>query len=171
MNISLSLWDRFGQIPDPRNPSGRRYSLQSILALITVALLNGQTSLRAISIWGRTLTRKQLEKLGIRRKKSPSQTTMHYLLTRLDPSIIETSLNEWFKNAASISLPDLPKLPSLRGLKDEYRALAVLGSCCTALSRRFDRFADDLKQVDLNAGLDALRLLFGNIPSDGKAGA
>ncbi len=175
MNISPSLWDWFGQIPDPRNPSGRRYSLQSILALITVALLNGQTSLRAISIWGRTLTKNQLEHFGIRRKKSPSQTTMHYLLTRLDPAVIEASLNEWFKawfkNTASLSLPDLPRLPSLRGLTDEYRALAVLSSCCSALSRRFDRLADDLKQMDLNAGLDALRLLFDHFPTDGEANA
>ncbi|MDR2051275.1 MAG: transposase family protein [Deltaproteobacteria bacterium] len=74
-----ALWYCLGQIPDPRNPSGRRFSSQSILALIIAGLLCGKLSLRAIARWGRRLKREDLKLIGINRDKSPSQSSMHYL--------------------------------------------------------------------------------------------
>jgi hypothetical protein len=74
-----TLWDCLGQVPDPRNPSGRRFSLQSILTLIIAGLLCGKLSLRAIARWGRRLKQEDLKLIGINRDKSPSQSSMHYL--------------------------------------------------------------------------------------------
>lgn len=138
MSVNLSFWDWLGKIPDPRNPSGKRYSLQSILALIAVAMLNGQTSLRSISKWGRRLSRSQLELFNIKRGNSPSQTTMHYLLVRLDPVILERTLGVWLKGVAS-SFSNFPSLtavtPLPRDITGEYRVLQIMAECCTTLAR------------------------------------
>ncbi len=137
MSVNLSFWDWLGKIPDPRNSSGKRYSLQSILALITVAMLNGQTSLRSISRWGRRLSRRQLELFNIKRGNSPSQTTMHYLLVRLDPIILERTLSVWLKGVAS-SFSNFPPLPSVnalpRDVAGEYRVLQIMATCCATLA-------------------------------------
>ncbi len=164
MNANLSLWDWLGQIPDPRNSSGRRYSLQSILALITVGLLNGQTSLRSISRWGRKLSRCQLELFGIRRRKSPSQTTMHYLLVRLDPRDLEHALASWLKGLAAKSLPERPSLSSLEGLTEEYRVLHVLAAYCATVSRHVGRAREDFRGVDLTGKIEDLREILRRIP-------
>lgn len=137
MSVNLSFWDWLGKIPDPRNSSGKRYSLQSILALIAVAMLNGQTSLRSISKWGRHLSRSQLELFNIKRGNSPSQTTMHYLLVRLDPVVLERTLGVWLKGVTS-SLPNFPSLPSINPLTQdmtcEYRVLQIMATCCATLT-------------------------------------
>ncbi len=43
----------FSEIPDPRNPSGRRHPLSAILTLTTVAMLGGARSLEAIAQFAR----------------------------------------------------------------------------------------------------------------------
>ena len=137
MSVNLSFWDWLGKIPDPRNSSGRRYSLQSILALIAAAILNGQTSLRSISRWGRRLSRRQLELFNIKRGNAPSQTTMHYLLVRLDPVVLERTLSVWLKDVAN-SFPNFAPWPSMnalsRDMAGEYRVLQIMATCCATLA-------------------------------------
>ena len=146
MSVDLSFWDWLVKIPDPRNSSGKRYSLQSILALIAVAMLNGQTSLRSISRWGRRLSRRQLELFNIKRGNSPSQTTMHYLLVRLDPVILERTLGVWLKGVAS-NLPGFSSLPSMqtvtRDMAGEYRVLQIMATCCATLACSADKMRNE----------------------------
>ena len=57
-DAGMSLWEVFGGIPDHRDPSGQRFSLQSILAITLAAMLAGRSNLASVGRWGRKLTRK-----------------------------------------------------------------------------------------------------------------
>ena len=41
MSSSVSLWEMFAEVPDPREASGRRHPLQAVLTLTSVAILSG----------------------------------------------------------------------------------------------------------------------------------
>jgi hypothetical protein len=90
-----SIYEMLQTIPDPRSPSGKRYSLASILAIILAATLSGRTSLRSIARWAKGLSQKQLLALGITRGRAPGQSTMHNLLCLLPPEEVEKALGQW----------------------------------------------------------------------------
>lgn len=48
---SGNLLERFGLVPDPRDPRGIRHSLACILALCTAAVLAGNTSFEDVTAW------------------------------------------------------------------------------------------------------------------------
>ena len=50
MSSSVSFWETFAQVPDPRDASGRRHRLQPVLALASVTILSGARSLYAIAV-------------------------------------------------------------------------------------------------------------------------
>ncbi|MCH7871332.1 MAG: transposase family protein, partial [Planctomycetes bacterium] len=50
---SVSLFEAFGKVPDPRGAQGRRHPLPAILTLAAVAMLSGARSLYAIAQFGR----------------------------------------------------------------------------------------------------------------------
>ena len=90
-----SIYEMLQTIPDPRNPSGRRYSLASILSIILAATMSGRTSLRSIARWAKGLSQGQLLALGITRGRAPGQSTMHNLLCLLPPGDVEKALGQW----------------------------------------------------------------------------
>jgi hypothetical protein len=146
-----TLWDCLGQIPDPRNPSGRRFSLQSILSLIIAGLLCGKLSLRAIARWGRRLGREDLELIGINREKSPGQTSMHDLLTRIDVVALEKILGSWVlsltqEKGLHIALDG----KTLKGsASEEYKALHLLAAYCTNISGVLNQIGLESKEGEI----------------------
>jgi hypothetical protein len=78
-----TLWARLEALPDRRTRKGRRYSLASILTLSIAAMLCGADDLLAIHRFGRRLTPKGLEMLGIRHGKSPAHATLHYVFAAI----------------------------------------------------------------------------------------
>jgi len=87
-----SLWETFECVPDRRTKKGRRYSLASILTLSVAAMLSGANDLRAIFRWGRRLTPKSLEMLGIDRGKAPCHATYHYVFQSIAADDLERAL-------------------------------------------------------------------------------
>jgi len=160
----FTLWDWLGQIPDPRDTSGRRYSLQSILGLITAGLMSGKTSLRSISKWGRALSRSQLLRLNIRRQ-SPSQTTMHYLLIRMNPEEIEHAMRNWIEGTflEKWFTEKLSKIDMKTFFNDDYAALNVLAEYCSLISDTIQRMAQEMKSSEFTAHLAMLKDIL-NIP-------
>ncbi len=53
MSARCWLWEMFRRVPDPRGRRGRRYELQALLTLSSVAMLSGARSLFAIAQFGR----------------------------------------------------------------------------------------------------------------------
>jgi hypothetical protein len=146
-----TLWDHLSQIPDPRNPSGRRFSLQSILSLIIAGLLCGKLSVRAIARWGRRLQQEDLKIIGITRDKSPSQSSIHYLLTRIDVAAVEKVLGTWIQsltqnNNLHIALDGKTLKVSA---SQEYKALHLLAAYCTNISGVFAQIGLDSKEGEI----------------------
>jgi len=80
----MRLWECFERIEDPREASGRRYPLESVMKLLVSGLLCGRKSLAQIVLWGRSLSPKALELLGFK-NKVPCVATLSNLLRRIDP--------------------------------------------------------------------------------------
>lgn len=158
MSTSQPLWDYLGDIPDPRSASGRRYSLQSILALILVGMTCGKQSLRAIARWGRRLSPAQLQIIGIERPSSPSQATMHNLLVRLEPSLLETALGKWVQAVA----PEGQRHIAIDGktikssATEEYPALHLLSAYCTSFQGVLYQMPVSDKHNEISAAKDIL---------------
>jgi hypothetical protein len=159
---SLSLYEYFEKIPDPRRPAGTRYTLASILALIVAATLSGRTSLRAIARWGKTLTPAQLVELGIRRQRAPCQTAMHELLCRLPASEVEKALTAWINELAcaqpsrQIAL-DGKTLRASAGR--EYPALHLLAAYCPQVDGVLAQQPADGKENEITAAKAMLKTL------------
>ena len=91
----ISLYEAFGEVPDPREASGKRHPLQAILTLTCVAMLSGCRSLYAIAQFGRDRGRAFALELGFTRGQTPCCTTLHYLFARLDRSKFEAAIRKW----------------------------------------------------------------------------
>jgi hypothetical protein len=76
-----TLWVALQGIEDHRTKKGRRFPLPAIIAIALCAMLSGANDLRAIFRWGRRLSPKALQALGIdkKRKKAPCHATYHYV--------------------------------------------------------------------------------------------
>jgi hypothetical protein len=94
----LSLLERLQQLPDPRDPRGCIHPLPSILALTTVAILAGNTSLEAIAQFGRDHGPALAFALGFRRAKTPAKSTFSELFRLLDAAAFEALLAAWARD-------------------------------------------------------------------------
>ena len=92
---SLALIEVFSAIPDFRQARGKRYSLPSILALATAALLCGYRSYSAIAQWGRNYGQTLALALGFSDGKTPCAATFHTIFCHLDKDAFETHLGHW----------------------------------------------------------------------------
>ena len=151
-----SIREWFRQMSDPREPSGRRYSLQSLLELISAGVLSGNTSLRSIAKWGRELTKKQLESFQIKRI-SPSQTTLHYLLQKIDVSDLETTMRNWIKGTFFENFFEdhniKQKISTIRQNADslkEYASLKLIRAYVENASSAVKKMTEDFKKNGWN---------------------
>ncbi len=82
---TTTLFEALSSIPDHRTRKGRRYPLAAILAITIAAMLSGANDLRGVFRWGRRLSPKALQALGIdkKRKKAPCHATYHYVFKEL----------------------------------------------------------------------------------------
>jgi hypothetical protein len=165
--VRLSLWDFLGTIPDPRSSSGRRFSLQSILGIVIAGIIAGRNSIRSIARWASSLTEEELKLLCINRKKAPTQTTMHEVLTRLDPELIENAFSSWFetfldkKQLLQIAIDG----KTLKGSRtNEYPALHLLAAYCVDIYSVIRQIPVATKKNEITA---AKEILF-DMPLKGK---
>ena len=92
-----TLWPALQRAPDRRTAKGRRYSLASTVGLSFAAMQPGANDLRSISRWGRRLTSKGLEMLGIEGGRAPCHATYHHVFR----SIMAADLGRALGGAAS----------------------------------------------------------------------
>lgn len=79
--IGGTLWLALAGMLDRRTRKGRRYPLASIIVITLCAMLSGANDLRAVFRWGRRLSPKALQALGVdpKRRKAPCHATYHYV--------------------------------------------------------------------------------------------
>jgi len=94
-DASISLWECFSSVPDPRSALGKRHPLGAILTLCSVAMLCGCRSLYAIAQFGRDRGKGFATALGFTRRTTPCCTTLHYLFCALDKAAFEQALAQW----------------------------------------------------------------------------
>lgn len=97
MSAKPSLWEAFGDVPDPRGRRGRRHPLAAVLTLSSVAILSGARSLYAIAQFGRDYGADFAKELGFTRSDTPCCTTLHYLFRKLDAKGFEQALGRWLR--------------------------------------------------------------------------
>jgi hypothetical protein len=95
MATSISLWEAFGEVPDPRQASGTRFPLQAVLTLASVAMLSGARSLYAIAEFGRDYGPELAQAMGFAKGKTPCCTALHYLFVNLSAEAFEGALGQW----------------------------------------------------------------------------
>ncbi|MGW1551985.1 ISAs1 family transposase [Streptomyces sp. NPDC002346] len=110
----MNLADVLDVLPDPRNRQGRRYRLGALLALCTIAVLAGATTLVAVARHAAHLPEEIRDRLGLR--AAPRATTLGRVLARLDGDTVDAAIGAWL--ALHCTLP---------GESDDLRAVAVDG--------------------------------------------
>ncbi len=104
---SCHLLDMLAKLRDPRKHKGKRHPLKSILALLVIGLMCGHKGYTSIATWARS--QPALAKaLGFTKKKTPSASTIHNLLKKLDVVALEETLTHWVKTVIK-SRPDLTR--------------------------------------------------------------
>lgn len=98
MHPTRTLWQAWSQVPDPRQASGQRYALESLLGLTTLAMLCGARSLYAIAQFGRDYRQAVGPALGFDpQKKMPCVATLFLLFRDLQTRSFEAALTRWLE--------------------------------------------------------------------------
>jgi len=90
-----SLYDVYQSLPDSRTASGKRFNQAGVLALITLALIAQQNSLRQITVWVAACDPALGARLGFRFGRMPSYGTIRRVLLNLDLSALRSALAQW----------------------------------------------------------------------------
>src|SRR2546429_6569297 len=88
------LLEALGQVPDPRDPRGRRYPLVPVLAIAVCAVLAGARSYAAIAEWAADAPPRLRARLGLTRTV-PDLVTIWRVLTAVDPAALDRALGAW----------------------------------------------------------------------------
>lgn len=90
------LFSVFATCTEHRKARGLRHPLQSILAVATCAVLAGQRSFQAIEEWARDQSQEQLQRLGCRYGRPPSERTFRRVLKHgVDAEEVDEKLGLW----------------------------------------------------------------------------
>src|SRR5215216_6147864 len=135
-----SLKDALADVPDFRQAQGRRYELLPILLLCCVAVLCGARSQSAIADWGANYGTRWLSRLGLRRRRGPSQPTLHRIFKGLDCARLEQCVARWAEQALAACAAPAGTLEGLaldgKSLRGSARQGAAQSHLVSALSHR-----------------------------------
>ncbi len=91
-----SLLGRLQTLPDPRRRHGRRSPLASLLGLLLLAALHGESSLRGMWLWSRNHWDDRWWPLGFGSPHFPTLTTMWNLRGGIDAKAVDHIVSDWF---------------------------------------------------------------------------
>jgi len=159
-----SLLAYLREVPDPRGRQGRRYRLECLLAILILAALNGEQSLRGMWVWAQHHAEMLIEELQMWEVgRIPALDTFWNLMRRLDVEAFLRAVNRWlaaWEGVESLSLDE----KVLRGSKREgEQALQVI----TAFAQRLGRVLEQVEVPEGDQTKAALALLEG-VPLEGK---
>jgi hypothetical protein len=164
---SISLWECFSSVPDPRSALGLRHPLTAALTLCSVAMLCGCRSLYAIAQFGRDRGKHFAAALGFTRQTTPCCTTLHNLFRVLDKAAFENAVARWTHAAAAAHGWTTVSLDgkTLRGSTDvQLPAVHLLAAYAHEAGIVLRQMPVDAKTNEHKAALELLDL----IPLEGK---
>lgn len=92
--VPEGLLDALAQVPDPRDPRGRRYPLIPVLAIAVCAMLGGARSYTAIAEWAADAPPRLRARLGLG-GTVPDLVTIWRVLTAVDPAALDRAIGAW----------------------------------------------------------------------------
>ncbi len=101
-------------MPDPRRRQGRRYPLASLLGLLILASLQGETSLRGMWLWAQHYGNDLWWPLGFGSPHVPALTTLWNLLGVLDADAVDRLVNQWLNELPRSTAAHVPTVPRCR---------------------------------------------------------
>jgi hypothetical protein len=105
--VVASLWRRLGQLPDPRDRRGIRFSLPCVIATAMAARLAGCDSFTAIGEWAARRPQRVLKALGCPQDKraglyaGPSEKTVRRVCGLIDHDLADDLLCGWAAELAA----------------------------------------------------------------------
>lgn len=100
MDVTPSLLDLLGQVPDPRRAEGKRHPLAAVLSLLVLATLAGMRGLQGVVEFGRNLPPDIVAALGFTRPKTLAKSTLSEILRAIDIDIFESLVSQWLQAQA-----------------------------------------------------------------------
>jgi predicted transposase YbfD/YdcC len=94
-----SLLAAFAPLPDPRRARSVTYALPALLALAVAAILSNHLSVLAIAEWGARQSPDLLRTLGFPTGRTPCQSTLQRLFSKLDGHALAAALGAYFAPA------------------------------------------------------------------------
>jgi predicted transposase YbfD/YdcC len=91
------LIEILAEVPDPRQPGGKRYPLAAMLNVAVVALLSGYKSILAISEWGNNYRLSYLRALGFNEHGYPGQASWYRVLGEVNVELLEVVVRIWLQ--------------------------------------------------------------------------
>src|SRR5437764_9451794 len=111
-----SLVAAFAHVPDPRRVRSVTYALPALLALAVAAILSNHLSVLAIAEWGARQSPDLLRTLGFADGRTPCQSTLQRLVSKLDGHALAAALSAHFAPAVvPVSVAD-DAHPTVQGL-------------------------------------------------------
>jgi hypothetical protein len=160
--MSPPLLEVLQALPDPRKPRGVRHPLPAVLALATVAILAGHSSLEAIAQFGRDHGAPLAFALGFRRAKTPTKSALSKLFRRLDVAAFEAALGGWLQGRPGCAEAPAVAIDgkTLRGSKDgEAPGVHLLTAFVPAAAAAIAQLRVDAKTNEHKAALRLLGIL------------
>ena len=116
-----SLFECLGEVPECRHARGKRYRLETVLALAVAARLAGYRGSTAFAQFAALLSQEQLEAVGAffspskQRYTPPAITTFHKILAALPPETLDNAIAQWTSQHTSGHAPVAMDGKELRG--------------------------------------------------------
>ncbi|GIV86902.1 MAG: hypothetical protein KatS3mg054_0931 [Chloroflexus sp.] len=146
------------QLKEPRSRQGRIYPLWKLLAIVLVAAMHGETSLRGMWLWGRAHAEEVVWRLRLWRY--PGLSTVWYALQRVESGELEAVLRPRLGEEQAYAVDGT----WVRGSKRPgERALAVLTMAGQALGQVVAQ-----RRVDAASEVAAALALVAEVPLAGK---
>ena len=163
-----SLFECLGEVPECRLARGKRYPLNTVLALAVAARLAGYRGVTAFAQFARLLSQDQLKAVGTfysetkQRYTSPSITTFHNILAALPPETLDNAIGQWTGQHRTAHAPVAMDGKDLRGASkqtEDGRRMMVAavehGSGLVLGQKEIDDKTNEIPVVrDLSSGLD-----------------
>ena len=89
------LFERLGEVIDPRKHRGVRHPMRCVLAIAACAVVCGARSFAEIAQWAAELCGEQLRRFGSRRQSAPSEPTFRRVLGAVDAHAFDRVLGQW----------------------------------------------------------------------------
>jgi hypothetical protein len=140
-----SLYDIYAALPDSRTAEGKRFNQAGVLALVTLALIAQQNSLRRITAWVAACDPALSARLGFRFGRMPSYGTIRRVLLQLDLTALRPALARW-AHSLTRTLPstDADPAPLLPLAMDGKTLCGSADGHATPATRMLSAFAHDL---------------------------